>query len=120
MPHFHALVANCQEFSDAYRAAYPIIYGRAWDLAQQMPEPQGRQMLSGDEALRDELTAAVEAVLVGVGQRGLHVAMMAVSEAREHAFADAYGDWHEDQNGALRRSLRLASYINVHHKGTTT
>lgn len=119
MPHFHALVSNCEEYRAAYTAAYPVYYTSAWALAlDAVPQTVAHERM---QAYRLKVEAEGEAakLLPDAGPAGLQVAGRALADAREHALADAYADCEGDRDGALRRSLRLRCYITATLEGAT-
>ncbi len=113
MPHFHALVSNCEEYKAAYRAAYPIFYARAFALAQErVPASRGREQMQSHR-LRIEVEGAIAAALPGAGPQALQAAQKAMDESREHATCDAYADTDSEKDDSMRRSLRVHAYIKA-------
>lgn len=101
------LVQNCEEYRDAYRAAYGLIYKAALTLAQSNTLARGKVAIVGNQALRQEVIEAITAVSPqDMGPKGWYAANRAHEDALIEASEDAFADCEIDSDTSLRGELR--------------
>jgi hypothetical protein len=101
------LLQNCEEYRDAYKAAYGLIYKAALALAQHNTLARGKVAIVCNEQLRQEVTAAIKAASPqDMGARGWLAANRAHDDAMLEATEDAFADCEIDSDTSLRGQLR--------------
>lgn len=101
------LLQNCEEYRDAYKAAYGLVYKAATALAQSTTLARGKVAIVGNKALAQEVTAAISAASPkDMGAKGWLAANRAQEDAMLEATEDAFADCEIDSDSSLRGVLR--------------
>ncbi len=101
------LLQNCEEYRDAYTAAYGLIYKAALTLALSTTLARGKVAIVGNQTLRQEVLAAITAVSPqDMGKKGWLAANRAHEDAMLDATEDAFADCDIDSDSSLRGILR--------------
>jgi hypothetical protein len=108
------LVQNCEEYRDAYKAAYGLIYQAALALAQSNTLARGKVAIVGNQKLRQEVIAAITAVSPqDMGQKGWFAANRAHEDAMIEACEDAFADYEIASGSTLRAELRRQQHTTA-------
>lgn len=101
------LVQNCEEYKDAYEAAYGPIYKAAMALAPTTTLDRGKDAIVCNKALRQAVIAAITAVSPqNMGKKGWFAANRAHEDAMLEATEDAFADYEIASDDSLRATLR--------------
>ncbi len=101
------LLQNCEEYRDAYKAAYGLIYRAALALARNNTLARGKAAIVANKVLEQEVTAAIAAVSPkDMGGRGWIAANRAQEDAMIEATEDAFADNEIASDNSLRGELR--------------
>ncbi len=101
------LVQGCEEYRDAYRAAYGLIYKAALVLANSTILSRGKAAIVCNKKLQEEVKAAITAASpADMGARGWHAANRAHEDAMIEATEDAFADLELDTDTSLRAEMR--------------
>jgi len=108
------LLQNCEEYRDAYRAAYGLIYQAARALAQNNTLARGKAAIVANKVLEQEVTAAITAASPkDMGAKGWLAANRAQEDAMIEATEDAFADNEIASDNSLRGELRRQQRITA-------
>jgi hypothetical protein len=89
MPFTLGLIQNCEEYRNAYAAAFPIVLAAARNLPQKRSAEHVQCELSDDTALQQQVLEAITSVSpTNMGRRGWYAANHAHSDAITNAAAE--------------------------------